>query len=261
VAAERLGCGSLLIDPSAGRLPSPELNSQVGVQEKETTILKPTADELKTIIEQHAKWWHEEDKGQRANLRGANLRGANLQRANLQDADLLGANLQRANLQDADLQDADLLGTILERTITTYEWARQNGCMMRTLDFRTLCLGSRTKNQPVMGGSDYEISKVYAAPLFSRCPMTSCHPGLYVAGGPESEEVLVAFWLDEAVVVDKCRVPRFRTLATREEFETLTVQDMEPEKETMWPTSSYVQDSESHLSLLPTVETMPQRQR
>ena len=198
MAAERLGCGSLLIDPSAGRLPSPELNSQVGVQEKETTILKPTADELKTIIEQHAKWWHEEDKGQRANLRGANLQG-----------------------------------TILERTITTYEWARQNGCMMRTLDFRTLCLGSRTKNQPVMGGSDYEISKVYAAPLFSRCPMTSCHPGLYVAGGPESEEVLVAFWLDEAVVVDKCRVPRFRTLATREEFETLTVQDMEPEKETM----------------------------
>ena len=76
--------------------------------------LKPSADELKTILEQHSKWRHEEDAGQRANLRDADLRGAKLQRADLQDA-----NLQDADVWGAELRDADLRGTILERTPTS----------------------------------------------------------------------------------------------------------------------------------------------
>jgi hypothetical protein len=119
--------------------------------------------------------------------------------------------------------------------LTAYDWATQNQCTMRVLNFRTLCLGSRTQNQPTIGGPDYELGKLYVAPVFSRCPVTSCHPGIYVAGGPEAAEIegggariLVAFWLDEASIVQKCRVPRFRTLATHDEFEALTATDLEP---------------------------------
>ena len=168
-----------------------------------------------------------------ADLQGADLQGACLQGADLQGTDLQGADLQRADLQGADLQGADLRGadlrgTILAQMLTAYDWATQNQCEMRILNFRTLCLGSRTQNQPTVGVPDYKLGRLYVAPVFSRCPITSCHPGLYVAGGPDTEKMLVAFWLDEAMIVEKCRVPRFRTLATRDEFEVLTATDMEP---------------------------------
>ena len=47
-----------------------------------------TPDELKKIIDDHAKWLRNENGGGHANLSGANLRDANLS-----DADLRGANL------------------------------------------------------------------------------------------------------------------------------------------------------------------------
>jgi len=211
-------------------------------------MLKPTADELTAILAEHAKYLRGEDGGKRADLQEADLQGADLQEADLQGADLQGAYLQEANLQGADLQGADLQGaylqeadlqgadlqgaylqgTILAQMLTAYDWATQNQCTMRTLNFRTLCLGSRTQNQPTVGGPDYEPGSLYVAPVFSRCPVTSCHPGLYVEGGPDAEKMLVAWWLDEAIIVQKCRVPRFRTLATRDEFEALTTADMEP---------------------------------
>ena len=54
---------------------------------KETMTLKPSADELKTILEQHSKWRHEEDAGQRANLQDANLQGTILERTPTSPAD------------------------------------------------------------------------------------------------------------------------------------------------------------------------------
>jgi len=85
------------------------------------------ADELKTVLEQHAKWCHG-DGDTRANLAGADLAcaylagadlagadlaGANLARAYLAGAYLAGANLARANLAGANLACADLAGAYL----------------------------------------------------------------------------------------------------------------------------------------------------
>ena len=173
-----------------------------------------------------------------ADLRGADLGYANLGDADLRgaylgDADLRGANLVSADLRDADLRYADLRGTNLGYTVlaprkTPFDWAVENSCEMRTIKQRTLVLGSRTENQPIMLGPQYKKGKLYVAPVFSSCPVTDCHPGLYVAGGPSAEKLLVAFWLDEAHIVDKCRVPRFLTLESREQFMRITAKDMEP---------------------------------
>ena len=71
------------------------------------------ANELKKILELHAKWLNGEEGGKRANLchahlGGADLRGANLCHAHLGGADLCGANLGWADLSRADLSHADL---------------------------------------------------------------------------------------------------------------------------------------------------------
>lgn len=55
-----------------------------------------TADELKAILDKHAKWLNDAEGGARADLSGANLSGANLR-----SADLSGANLRSANLRSA----------------------------------------------------------------------------------------------------------------------------------------------------------------
>ena len=80
-------------------------------------------DDLKVVLEAHAKWVRGETGGIRADLRGANLgraylRGANLSCANLggadlSRADLSGANLSRADLGGANLSGADLSGANL----------------------------------------------------------------------------------------------------------------------------------------------------
>jgi hypothetical protein len=82
-----------------------------------------TTEELKRILELHAKLLNGEPDGVRANLIRANLiranlRDANLIRANLSGANLIranlsGANLIRANLGDANLGDANLSGANL----------------------------------------------------------------------------------------------------------------------------------------------------
>ena len=71
-------------------------------------------EELKTILESHAKWLCGEG-GERANLRGASLRDANLRGASLRDADLSDADLSSANLYCANLSRADLIGADLSR--------------------------------------------------------------------------------------------------------------------------------------------------
>jgi hypothetical protein len=64
---------------------------------------KYTANELKVILELHAKWFVGDTNGVSADLNGANLSGANLNGANLSGANLNGANLNRANLNEANL--------------------------------------------------------------------------------------------------------------------------------------------------------------
>ena len=69
--------------------------------------------ELDTILEQHALWLKDSNKGKRADLYGADLSGANLSRANLFGANLYGANLSRVNLSGANLSGANLTGAYL----------------------------------------------------------------------------------------------------------------------------------------------------
>lgn len=66
------------------------------------------ANELKKILELHAKWLNGEKGGERANLRWANLRWADLSTADLRGADLSGADLRRADISGADIGEADL---------------------------------------------------------------------------------------------------------------------------------------------------------
>ena len=67
-----------------------------------------TPEQLREILNLHAKWLRNDPAGQRANLRGANLTGADLTRANLTRANLTRADLADANLADANLTDANL---------------------------------------------------------------------------------------------------------------------------------------------------------
>ena len=67
-----------------------------------------TTDELKAILDKHAKWLRNEEGGERADLRWANLRSANLSWADLRSADLSSADLRSANLRSADLSSANL---------------------------------------------------------------------------------------------------------------------------------------------------------
>ena len=63
---------------------------------------------LKEILEKHSKWLHDEEGGERANLRGADLYGADLREATLRGADLCEADLREADLCGADLREAKL---------------------------------------------------------------------------------------------------------------------------------------------------------
>jgi hypothetical protein len=54
---------------------------------------KISPEKLKTILEEHKKWFWVESRGKEG------------EQANLQEADLYGANLQQANLGEANLTD------------------------------------------------------------------------------------------------------------------------------------------------------------
>ena len=76
--------------------------------------MKP--EELKHILEVHAKWVRGETGGIKADLRSANLRDANLRGADLSGADLSGANLYGANLRSANLKDAQDIQLVLAKS-------------------------------------------------------------------------------------------------------------------------------------------------
>ena len=63
-------------------------------------------DDLKVVLEAHAKWVRGETGGIRADLSGANLSDADLGGANLSGANLSCAYLSCANLSGADLSGA-----------------------------------------------------------------------------------------------------------------------------------------------------------
>ena len=70
-------------------------------------------DDLKVVLEAHAKWVRGETGGLCANLSCADLSGAYLSRANLSGANLSCANLSGANLRGAYLRGAYLSGAYL----------------------------------------------------------------------------------------------------------------------------------------------------
>jgi hypothetical protein len=148
----------------------------------------------------------------RANLSWADLRGANLRGAYLSGADLSGADLRRANLSGADLSGANLSGAYLSGAILSgadlswanLSWADLSGANLSWADLRDTVLdparpasgagveferdpddpdyvfGYRTQRSTCVGASRYEVGQHYEAPLFSVCPDTECHPGLYL---------------------------------------------------------------------------------
>jgi hypothetical protein len=71
------------------------------------------ANELKNILDLHAKWLRGEEGGSRADLSRTNLSGADLSRTNLIGANLCGANLSRTDLSYANLSCANLSGANL----------------------------------------------------------------------------------------------------------------------------------------------------
>ena len=64
-----------------------------------------TPDEIKTVLDLHAKWRGGENLGKRADLCEADLSGADLTGANLREADLRGAYLYGAKITP-DQRDA-----------------------------------------------------------------------------------------------------------------------------------------------------------
>ena len=71
------------------------------------------SEELKAILDLHAKWIRKEPDGKRADLSWSDLRFANLSDVDLHGADLTRADLTGANLRFADLSEACLHGADL----------------------------------------------------------------------------------------------------------------------------------------------------
>lgn len=82
-------------------------------------MIKYTADELKDILEKHAKWLENDEGGRRAYLDNADLRDAKLNSVNLSGASLVRANLYGADLYKANLEKADLMGAYLDNADLT----------------------------------------------------------------------------------------------------------------------------------------------
>ena len=180
----------------------------------------------------------------RADLSGAVLRGAVLSRAvlsraDLSRADLSGAVLRDANLRDANLSHADLRHADLSSAVlsdaSVYVWVQKNTIKRRIIGERVLVLAERTKKSQHIGNTIYEPGTLYVAPFFSRCPVTECHPGLYIAGKNwdfgDHEKIMVACWMDEIHIIstnsNKARVPRFYVVRDEAHFDTLIGAELE----------------------------------
>ena len=110
-----------------------------------------------------------------------------------------------------------------------WTWAKTNALAIRAVDGRTLVLGRRSPISLHVGDADYAQHGVYRAPVFSACPVTACHPGLYMADWCDwqADYLPVVFWLDEAILVNKLRVPRFRRLCVADALDADLLQQFE----------------------------------
>ena len=125
-------------------------------------------DDLKVVLEAHAKWVRGETGGIRADLRGANLgraylRGANLSCANLSCADLSGANLSGANLSRAYLRGADLRGADLSGA--NLSGADLSGASLSCADLRGAGLRGADLSGANLGGADLSRADLSGANL------------------------------------------------------------------------------------------------
>src|SRR5581483_4083221 len=126
-----------------------------------------TADQIKTILADHGKWYRGEAGGKRAYLRSAYLRSADLGGANLGGADLSGAylggadlrsaylggaNLRSANLRSANLGGADLSGAYLSGA--NLGGANLGGAYLGGADLRSANLSGANLRSAYLGGAD-----------------------------------------------------------------------------------------------------------
>jgi len=116
-----------------------------------------------------------------ADLCGADLCESNLREANLRGADLCGADLCEANLYGADLREANLTWTILDPDILP-SWIDDAEIISAGLEVRGEWIyGWRTETSQHVGNTKYVSGETYTTPVFSGCPETECHPGIYFA--------------------------------------------------------------------------------
>ena len=114
-----------------------------------------------------------------ADLWNADLRNADLRKADLRKADLRKADLRNADLRNADLRKADLRGTCLDPDLIPNGFCECfSRCGRYIVGYRTRKAGHIDK---------YRDGRTYTADIFSCCPVTECHPGLYVY--PTAERV------------------------------------------------------------------------
>jgi Pentapeptide repeats (8 copies) len=134
-----------------------------------------TAEQIKQVIDLHAKWLRSEEGGQRAdlesaNLEGANLRSADLEGANLQSANLRSANLRSANLRSANLEGADLEGANLQSAnlrSANLESANLESANLRSANLESANLESANLESANLRSANLESANLESANLRS----------------------------------------------------------------------------------------------
>lgn len=149
---------------SPARLRERKMTAGAGGNFKEENM---TADELKFVLEKHAKWLKNEDGSERANLCGANLRWAALGRADLCGADLSEADLSGADLRGADLSEANLRGANL--SWANLSWANLIGADLSWADLRRADLSGADLRKADLRGADLGRADLIRANIDFSC--------------------------------------------------------------------------------------------
>lgn len=120
------------------------------------------------------------------------------------------------NLMGTDLTEAQLTSTVLD-PLNQPNGGRAHDHWTKDGEY---LIGWRTRRPCIQGGPAYEDGKEYIAPVFSTCPVTQCHPGLYVCQTVEDvgdcepgERIRVRFRREDLHSVGcKHRVRRFTVI-------------------------------------------------
>ena len=135
---------------------------------------------LDEVLARHAKWWRNEDGGERASLVGASLDGAYLNGASLVGASLDGASLVGASLNGASLNGASIVGASLVGAIMP--------------DGRTW---EEYKLDPLAGICDEPEARKRAIAAWGEhtweaCPMHAAHGWKGIGDAPKDKRIAVA---------------------------------------------------------------------